>query len=251
MKIYCLNLVSIFLGGRGDFVQVIKWLFMTSKNNHKMCGNNHYGLKGRRNRSKWTGQFSFYATLSRSEAHLFQSDILELNHLGVPPFPDSSLLNPKFHFHPSPAPFSASKLYTACNCTLKRCQKCLCMPILLGFVHMIRQKLQKEHRISGRFRSFYNWPNPAHLNQQWGDAGLHRHFSHSDDLFLGLKAAKSIETRTVWAILGPTWVGSMAGCTPTAPRQAPLLPEEHNDRHVTASRKNLSLCSKLLRKYMS
>ena len=38
------------------------------------------------------------------------------------------------------------------------------------------------------------------------------------------------------------------GCTPTAPRQAPLLPEEHNDRHVTASRKNLSLCSKLLKK---
>ena len=152
------------------------------------------------------------ATLTRSEAHLFQqSDILVLNYLGVPPFPDSSLLNPKFHFHPSPAPFSASKLYTACNCTLKRCQKCLCMPILLGFVHMIRQKLQKEHRISGRFRSFYNWPNPAHLNQQWGDTWLHRHFSHSDDLFLGLKAANRIETRTVWAILGPTWVGSMAG----------------------------------------
>ena len=73
------------------------------------------------------------------------------------------------------------------------------------------------------------------LNQHWGDPGLHHHFPHPDILFLGLKSWNSTKTRAVWAILGPTWAGSMAGLY-TAPRQTPLLPEEHNTRHGTASR---------------
>ena len=73
------------------------------------------------------------------------------------------------------------------------------------------------------------------INQHWGDPGLHHHFPHPDILFLGLKSLNGTKTRAVWAILGPTWAGSMAGLY-TAPRQTPLLPEEHNTRHGTASR---------------